>query len=234
MNYFGAISLECDLKVHCSTLFRSDKNALKREFVHDDSAQARLFIPVGYNSSDTTVFGYGRNSMKIIERLTATLYTVAVVTCVVFAMIAAVPTASFAQASSIPSTRQVIVGGTLFLTVRTSWGGLTPEQRAAQVQERINHALSIGPIHASDIGVAKVDGDWIVLLQGKRLFTADYAAAKMDQVRPELLAQQWASFLKTTLPGLTKPTSGMGAKMGATTSPDMPPPAAATTAPATN
>ena len=146
--------------------------------------------------------------MNIIDRLTATKKSVVMAACVVIATIAAVPTLSFAQSSTVLSSRQVLVGGTLFLTVRTAWGGLTPEQRAAQVQERINHALSIGPVHASDITVAKVDGDWIVLLQGKRLYTADYDTAKLDQTPPAELAEKWASFLKATLPGMTAPTNG--------------------------
>jgi hypothetical protein len=193
-----------------------------------DRAVTRLYIPVGYNSTDTLYFGYGRISMKIIERLTATTKTAAIAAGVVFAMIAAVPSPSLAQTTAAPSTRQVLVGGTLFLTVRTSWGGLTPEQRAAHVQERINHALSIGPVHASDISVAKVDGDWIVLLQGKRLFTADYDAAKLDQTSPALLAQQWAAFLRATLPGMTAPTGGGPAAGAAQTPPVAPPPPPAT------
>ena len=118
------------------------------------------------------------------------------------------PSSSFAQGfGSVPSARQVIVGGVLFLTVRDAWGGLTPEQRATQVQERINEALSQGPIHVHDITVAKVDGDWIVELKGKRLYTADYDTAKLDDTAPQALANQWAAFLQSTLPGLTAPTN---------------------------
>ena len=147
--------------------------------------------------------------MNIFDRLKTTSKPVVIAASVIVAMIAAAPTVALAQdASTIPSTRQVLVGGTLFLTVRAAWGGLTAEQRAAQVQERINHALSIGPIHASDITIAKVDGDWIVLLQGKRLYTADYDTAKVDGTAPQALAEQWAAFLKATLPGLTAPTAG--------------------------
>jgi hypothetical protein len=150
--------------------------------------------------------------MNIFDRLLATAKIVVMAASVCAATIAVVASPASAQGTgTAPSARQVIVGGILFLTVRDSWGGLTPEQRALEVQERINHALSIGPIHPSDISVAKVDGDWIVQLRGKRLFTADYDTAKLDQVAPQALAEKWSDFLKETLPGLTAPTNGTSA-----------------------
>jgi hypothetical protein len=146
--------------------------------------------------------------MNSFFRLPADVKSLAVTAFVVVAMIAAMASQVAAQsADAVTGTRQVVVGGTLFLTVRAAWGGLTPEQRAAAVQDRINAALSEGPLHPSDISVAKVDGDWIVLLKGKRLYTADYDTAKLDNTAPQDLANSWADFLKKTLPELTAPTN---------------------------
>jgi len=184
--------------------------------------------------------------MKIFERLSTTFTCLAIAAGLVatttvvaiapaFAQGATTTTATtppVANASSaastappIPSTQQVLVGGILFLTVRGAWGGLSAEQRASEVQDRINKALASGPIYPSDITVAKVDGDWIVLLQGQRLFTADYDTSRIDETPPHDLAVKWANFLKATLPGLTAPTNNVPA--AATTTP--PAPAAAPT-----
>ena len=136
---------------------------------------------------------------------------------------------SYSQTPEPASARQVIVGGTLFLTVRSAWGGLSPEQRAQEVQERINHALSIGPVHASDITVGELDGDWVVYLQGQRLYTADGVTAKLDMTTGKKLALQWASELKQILPTLTAPTNSPVAATApasaapATATPTMPP-----------
>jgi hypothetical protein len=124
-------------------------------------------------------------------------------------MIAALASPVAAQGTvtnNVTGTRQVVVGGTLFLTLRAAWGGLSPEQRASEIQDRINEALSMGPIHPSDITVGKLDGDYVVLLKGRRLFTADYDTAKMENVAPQVLANEWAKSLQTTLPSLTAPT----------------------------
>jgi hypothetical protein len=145
--------------------------------------------------------------MKIFERLRSTI-TLGMAALVIAVTVAASVAPVLAQApADIPSSRQVLVGGILFLTIRSSWGGLTPEQRATEVQLRINEALSIGPVQPTDITVAKVDGDWIVSLRGKRLYTADYDTAKLDQTPPQQLANQWAVFLQKTLPTLTYPTN---------------------------
>jgi hypothetical protein len=114
----------------------------------------------------------------------------------------------YAQSAEPLSARQVFVGGTLFLTVRSSWGGRTPEQRADEVQQRINAALSIGPIRPSDITVGLLDGDWVVYLRHRRLYTADAITAKQDDIAPQLLAEQWAAKLRHQLATLTAPTNG--------------------------
>jgi hypothetical protein len=112
-----------------------------------------------------------------------------------------------AQTQELPSAKQVFVGGTFFLTLRAPSGGLTPEQRAAVVQERINHALSMGPVYPEDITVGMLDGDYVVLLKGKRLYTADALTAKAESTTERALAQKWAAYLQQTLPQLTAPTN---------------------------
>jgi hypothetical protein len=99
----------------------------------------------------------------------------------------------------------VVVGGILIHTIRTSWAGHSPQQRADEVQQRLNAALGQGPIHPRDITVAKVQDDWCVLFRGRRLLTADALAAKQQHSAPATLADQWAARLRQVLPDLTRP-----------------------------
>ncbi len=97
-------------------------------------------------------------------------------TLAVLSLIALMPfTVSAAPARRVA---QVVVGGTLIHTIRTSWAGHSPQQRADEVQQRLIVALTQGPIHPQDITVAKVQDDWCVLFRGRRLITADALAAK--------------------------------------------------------
>ncbi len=59
-----------------------------------------------------------------------------------------------AAAVSAGTAKQVVVGGTFIHTLRTPWGGLSPEKRADQIQQRLIAAMALGPIVPSDITVA--------------------------------------------------------------------------------
>lgn len=109
-------------------------------------------------------------------------------------------------ATAAPARRaaQVIVGGTLIHVIRTSWAGHTPQQRADEVQQRLNAALAQGPITPKDITVAKMQDDWCVLFRGRRLLTADALAAKQQHSDAATLADEWAVRLRQVLPDLTR------------------------------
>lgn len=109
-------------------------------------------------------------------------------------------------APPVTTTTQAGLGGIMFYRARTDFAGRTAAQRAAQVQERLNMALSQGPIHPGDITVGQVEGDWAVLLKGRRFLTADPETARVNQSTPPELAAQWALKLRKTLPFLTRST----------------------------
>lgn len=98
------------------------------------------------------------------------------------------------------------VGGTPILRVRTSWAGFDPRTRALIVQARVNHALSVGPVHPDQITVGQVQGDWCVLFRGHRFLTADPRTARIDHSNPRALAIRWAHRMRQVLPALTYPT----------------------------
>lgn len=118
--------------------------------------------------------------------------------CLPLAGLLAAAPAAFADAP-----KQVVVGGTFIHTLRTPWGGLSPQQRADQVQIRLNKALSQGPIWPKDITVGMVQEDYCVLFRGQRLLTADPMTAKQENTSPSALANLWAAHLRDVLPGLT-------------------------------
>jgi hypothetical protein len=97
------------------------------------------------------------------------------------------------------------VGGTPFLRVRTTWAGISPENRADAVQLRVNGALSVGPVSESDITVGKVQGDWCVLFKGQRFYTADAATARLEGISPRILAKEWCWDARKKLVDLTRP-----------------------------
>ena len=115
-------------------------------------------------------------------------------------------TALMPAAMSAPSRpAQVVIGGTLIHVIRTPWAGHSPQQRADEVQQRLNAALGQGPIYPKDITVAQMQGDWCVLFRGRRLLTADALAAKRQHSDAATLAGEWAARLRQVLPDLTRP-----------------------------
>lgn len=109
-----------------------------------------------------------------------------------------------ATAAPADAPAQVVIGGTLINVIRTPWAGRSPQQRADQVQQRLIPALAQGPITAKDITVGLVQSDWCVLLRGKRLLTADAAAAQQQHSSPQSLAEHWATHVREVLPELTQ------------------------------
>lgn len=106
-------------------------------------------------------------------------------------------------ANAAPNSNAVFIGGTPIMRVRVPVAGYTAEQRASAIQERLNHILAQGPIHASDITVSPLGNEAVVKVKGQLLFTADHATARFNQATPMQLANQWADHLKAVLPGLT-------------------------------
>lgn len=99
----------------------------------------------------------------------------------------------------------VFVGGTPILRIRSAWVGKSASQRAQEVQLRLNHALSVGPVKPTDIAVGQVQSDWVVLFQGRRFLTADAQSARLEKSNPQALAERWAARMRKVLPELTRP-----------------------------
>ena len=109
-------------------------------------------------------------------------------------------------AGQTPSTENaVFVGGTPIMRVRVAAGGYAPEQRAAQIQERVNRLLGQGPIRPEDITVRPIGSEAAVMVRDQLLFTADWATARFNRTTPRALAEIWAERMRGVLPSLTQP-----------------------------
>jgi hypothetical protein len=98
----------------------------------------------------------------------------------------------------------VFVGGTVILRVQVGGRGMTPAQRAEEIQARLNQLLGAGPIAATDITVEPFGNEAAVRVKGKLLFTADWATARFNHSTPMDLANRWAENMRSVLPGLTQ------------------------------
>lgn len=110
-----------------------------------------------------------------------------------------------AKGGATDTSTLVFVGGTPILRIRTGWVGKSAQQRTQEVQLRLNHALSVGPVKPKDITVGKLQGDWVVLFKGHRFLTADAQSARLENSDPRDLAEKWAARMRKVLPELTRP-----------------------------
>jgi hypothetical protein len=116
------------------------------------------------------------------------------------------PSAAVAASGNATDTSTLVfIGGIPILRIRTPLAGKGPQQRAQEVQLRLNHTLSVGPVMPTDFTVGQVQGDWVVLFKGQRFLTADAEAARLNHTTPEALANEWAARMRQIVPDLTRP-----------------------------
>ena len=139
-----------------------------------------------------------RKSLSVSAVLLATVMAQSVV-------IAQSDSAAATTAQAAPSTANaVFVGGTPIMRVRVAAGGYTTDQRASEIQGRLNSLLGEGPILSTDITIQPSGDDALVLVKGHLLFTADAATARFNEATPLDLANQWADRMRMVLPRLTE------------------------------
>lgn len=108
-----------------------------------------------------------------------------------------------ASAASAPPSASLTLGGELILTLRSSAGGMTPQQRIDVIDGRISNLLGTPHIKPSDVAVYTPAGKApVIYALGRRLITVDAAtAADAGNGRKPLdLAKVWAEKLQQTLP----------------------------------
>ncbi len=123
---------------------------------------------------------------------------------------------------------EVMVDGKAVLRIRSAAGGLSAFKRSQVVADRLNQLMG-DSIQPEDITTGIVNGQEVVLAGGQILVTADTTHAKLNGTTPSILANQWATNLRTSFSGgamavtAAEPTSekivpiislGQGTKIG--------------------
>jgi len=92
---------------------------------------------------------------------------------------------------------EVVVGDQVVIRIRTSAGGLTPNQRAQNVAQRIRGV--VGTSSAGSIAMRRVGGQYVVMAGQTLLVTADPAEAQLNGMTRAGLANFWALRLSSAL-----------------------------------
>ncbi len=107
----------------------------------------------------------------------------------------------------------VVVGGMLILRVRAEAGGMSIEQRAVLVEQRITNALSRGRPTAETITVRTVNAQPAIFVGDILIITVDANHARLNSTTQQALAEIWLRNLREALPkafpllapGVTRP-----------------------------
>lgn len=102
--------------------------------------------------------------------------------------------------SVLAADSHVRLAGQVVLNDISTAGGMTGDIRASKIQQNLDNAL-VAARDSGDqnVGVSYVNGMPILTLGGYHVATVDSATAKMAGVTPAVLAQRWATKLRTAL-----------------------------------
>jgi len=96
---------------------------------------------------------------------------------------------------------EVTVGGELILRIRFSAGGMTPQQRASAITQRLVNILQDPDIQPSDIVVKPIaGGEAAIYVKDNLLVTVDKKHAALNKTTPLKLGEIWAKHLREVLP----------------------------------
>ncbi|HEV8338955.1 MAG TPA: hypothetical protein VGR25_04775 [bacterium] len=107
----------------------------------------------------------------------------------------------------------VVVGGMLILRVRAEAGGMSIEQRAVLVEQRITNALSRGRPSVETITIRTVNAQPGIFVGDILIITVDANHARLNGTTQQALAEIWLRNLREALPkafpllapGVTRP-----------------------------
>jgi hypothetical protein len=126
--------------------------------------------------------------------VTAMEKTLAVTLALLFTMVPL----TFAQEEPVGN---VTVGGELILRIRFSAGGMTPQQRADAITQRLVKILQNPNIQPSDIVVKPIaGGEAAIYVKDNLLITVDKKHAALNKITPLKLGEMWAKHLREVLP----------------------------------
>lgn len=97
---------------------------------------------------------------------------------------------------------ELVIAGHVVMRLRTRAGGLTPQERAYSLRQRLGPILTLPDLSADDIKVSQNRPGQTASLyvRGRLLMTVDRNLAEANNTSVEGLAEQWARNLQATLP----------------------------------
>jgi hypothetical protein len=94
----------------------------------------------------------------------------------------------------------VTMNGQDIFHIKGSAEGFSPDRRAWQAQDALDNALFVSNNRtAAAVNVARVNGAYVLQLDGHYIATADESSAQAEGIAPQALANSWADSLRTAL-----------------------------------
>ena len=119
----------------------------------------------------------GKSAANFVMTTTATLVSVAILGVLSVSPALAVPPGD------------IVLGDITVMRIRTDSGGVSAEQRASKVQERINKILAIPNLTAKDVTIVESKYGPTLYIHKVKIITVDPDTAKDQGTTPELLAK---------------------------------------------
>jgi len=94
----------------------------------------------------------------------------------------------------------VTLGGEVLLRIRYPRGGLTVQQQADKVTERLVNIIGDPTIKAEDIYMKKMGKEYSIFIRKQIIITTDERTAKANGMTSEKLAQRWLKIFKRVVP----------------------------------
>lgn len=115
---------------------------------------------------------------------------------VVMAIIALSATASMAKSTT---EGDLIIYGSVALTIRAEAGGLSIEKRVAEVTTRVNDLLSDSSFESKNLAVKEEKGQYTVVYKERVIVTVDQKTAELEKKSPKQLAETWVKDLQSLI-----------------------------------
>lgn len=105
-------------------------------------------------------------------------------------------------AQSVPTPADVSIGGQVVMRLRSNAGGLSPEERAESIEDRLTRLVAVPDLKPADVVVySPIGKSPVIYVLGRKLITVDIATAKAaGGGKPIDVAVTWAKRLQQVLP----------------------------------
>jgi hypothetical protein len=105
-----------------------------------------------------------------------------------------------ALAYGFPLDQQVVIADRMIHPVRASAGGLSPQERVAKINERLNRIIAHEPLAPSNINLRMSNGEPSIFVGRFLVTSVTQTDADMNRTTPLALARQWLRAYRRVLP----------------------------------